>query len=782
MTESPLQKKKVAKMLQTLAAAYLANRQYENAIEKFLQLKGLGDEEPSTYVGLAGAYLALKQTSPQALQAYKLFCDFYPENGELISNIAALLLQNELRDEAALHIYRCAIAFHPSFEKDLHLLLLQAFEQSGDLALALQAARSAALLPGSDALAIRKLVALSWRQQRFDELIQELKMLPEQPLLAGEIGLYAALSLAHRSLQKKTPLSAKEIKSIKAAGAGLLPFKTIVQVRDYCTLFFALAHSHGPQASLVEEPVALGVKSEGRESENYYLNRSVVSTAGGKSNDLWNEFIRQINGLEAKTQMGPAINLRNHKEIIVADSPGPFTGEARAIMVLTLRAPLSSVDDGLQPRAAAGIDESVLAFFAELQTPETQARLFDDGLLVVSHSPKNLMQLAIRSLRSFTKEPFPRPGSLADSSILLHAMSEAADDDDLPAFALFNTALQVAGNLPSPQPPPDGESNRAQRRTRLFITQDALVSLQMQAERLLSNRRLSSAGIAGLAVNLDEVLWHNPFELADDRRPMSLGRFAVVKKLRSTEISTTFVARDPKLGVTAILKSLSPSGATPSDEEAMMEAIRRVGRLTHPGVALIHDMSKRDGFVYFVREFVEGHSLRDEASFANLQSLSKILTLGVQTCRTLHDAHRAGVLHLNLKPTNFWLTPEGAIKLTDFALPGARRSDFPTIEENSDDIYLAPEVRESAAASPASDVYSLAALLFLMIRNLPASETAMTDVILGLRSSPEENIPESIKEILFSAVAYDPLARPQSMAEFERHLRYCLAMLPPSDA
>jgi serine/threonine-protein kinase len=312
---------------------------------------------------------------------------------------------------------------------------------------------------------------------------------------------------------------------------------------------------------------------------------------------------------------------------------------------------------------------------------------------------------------------------------------------------------------------------------RLFITKKTLDLVSDGAKRLPGIRHTCPAGVSGPVMEVQEVLWRDPFEFVSERHPVPVGRFMVVKKLKDHGARTVFLARDLKLGVNAIFKSLTSRGARSFDEEQAMQSLRRVGKLAHPSLAIIHDMGKHDGVLYFVREFVEGHSLREEESFAKLQSLPKILTAGLLASRALQYAHREGVLHLNLKPTNCWITQDGKIKLTDFSLLGVHPETFAGRDDGRDDMYIAPEVREAGTASFASDVYSLAAIIFLMISHYQTAVRPHPDRFTP--PTPDDGVPESVREVLFSAMAHDPDARPQSMAELERQLRYCQSLLSP---
>lgn len=758
MAESSWQKQKVTNILQNLAAAYLANRQYENAIEKFLQLKALSDEDPSTGLGLAGAFLGLKKTSPDALDAYRRFCDLFPEDGELISNIAELLLTNHARGNEALHIYRCALAFHPPFERELHLVLIEALEARGDLPLALQAARSAALLPGGDSAAVKKLVALSWRQRRFDELLQELMMLAEQPALAHDVRRFIALTLAYRAFENSLALTAKESRFVENVVSMMQPVKTLAQARDFCLLQLAVARSERPSAILVEQAAA-SEKSEIAHAQAYFRgSRQVETGTAGPldfSGTLW------------------AGDEDNTNELIGGEeADDAMTAHTNAVLVIAANPPLALLENSTTSQE---VDDSFRYLFEGMNFRTQRIRRFADGLIAIAESPHELVDVATTLLRSSAGERLQAKRPRFPFCALIHAMRDDYSDEALRTLSLLSSALQLLSRSSLSAQSEDRKDSTPN--AKLFITTEALDAGHEAAGLVITNPRRLPAGIVGPEVEVGEIIWQNPFEARADQRPAQIGRFVVGKKICSMEFFSTFMARDHTLGVAAILKAFSPRHSTNFEEEEIWRAIRRAGRLTHPGLPLVHDMGTHEGVFYFIREFVEGHSLAEEQSFGQVRSVTKILTFGMQACRALQFAHREGVLHLNLKPSNFWLTPEGKVKLTDFSVPGLHHVAGSHGGAERERNYLAPELRESSSSSPASDVYSLAALLFLMISHLP-SIIAEDDFFAPLDFSPDQRVPEPLKEILFAAIAHDPLARPQSMVEFERQLRDCQSLLP----
>jgi hypothetical protein len=421
----------------------------------------------------------------------------------------------------------------------------------------------------------------------------------------------------------------------------------------------------------------------------------------------------------------------------------------------------------------------LLHLFVEGMNRRVQFKRFDDGVIAVSDSPHELMEIATTLLRKSLKLDLRTAPAFTPPCLLIHGVERGSLDGPAPTVALLNTALQLISKLAVSTQGDDGTSTA--QIARFFVTSEALDADQETQNTIVTNRRDVPAGVIGPEIEIGDVVWLDPFDATIDGRPLQLGRFVVGNKISGSETFSTFTARDQALGITAILKSFRPRRTEIFDEEELTQAIRRIGRLTHPGLALIHDMGKHEGIFYFVREYIEGYSLADERTFSQIQSVAKILTLGMQACRALHAAHREGILHLNLKPGNFWVSPEGKVKLTDFSLPGLYDPSYDGSTAYREQSHIAPELRESAGSSPASDVYALAALLFSMISRLPAV-VAEDDFFAPLNFSPDQRVPERLKEILFAAVAHDPLSRPQSMLDFERLLRECQPLLLSSIA
>jgi len=170
---------------------------------------------------------------------------------------------------------------------------------------------------------------------------------------------------------------------------------------------------------------------------------------------------------------------------------------------------------------------------------------------------------------------------------------------------------------------------------------------------------------------------------------------------------------------------------------------RAVSALNHPHICHLYDIGSQDGTAYLVMEYLEGESLAERLRKGPLP-LKQALEFGVQITEALATAHRAGILHRDLKPGNVMLTASGA-KLLDFGLAKAvpalggpvsaaisgmtPSTPTMTIAELSSAPkaltergtvvgtfqYMAPEVLQGAEADARSDIFGLGCVLYEMI-------------------------------------------------------------------
>ncbi|MBX6385948.1 MAG: serine/threonine protein kinase, partial [Microbispora sp.] len=212
---------------------------------------------------------------------------------------------------------------------------------------------------------------------------------------------------------------------------------------------------------------------------------------------------------------------------------------------------------------------------------------------------------------------------------------------------------------------------------------------------------------------------------------------------------------------------------------------RITAALTDPGIAQVFDYGETDGLAYLVMELVRGEPL--SAILARNGALGADITLDIveQAGRGLHAAHRAGVIHRDIKPGNLLVTEAGQVKITDFgiarALEAAPLTATGTIVGTAQ--YVSPEQASGTTLTPASDIYSLGVVAYECLAGHPPF-TAETPVALALRHINDtpaplpEHVPAPVAALVMSMLAKDPAARPETgpvLLDKVRTLREALA-------
>jgi eukaryotic-like serine/threonine-protein kinase len=249
------------------------------------------------------------------------------------------------------------------------------------------------------------------------------------------------------------------------------------------------------------------------------------------------------------------------------------------------------------------------------------------------------------------------------------------------------------------------------------------------------------------------------------------GRYLIERRLGAGGMSTVFEARDTVLERPVAVKLLAEHLA---EDEAFVARFRRealaAARLQHPNVVQVFD-SGRDpetGRHYIVMEFVDGPScadlLREHKRFKIAQTVQYVR----DACNGLDYAHRAGVVHRDVKPGNLLVADEtGFTKLADFGIAKAaeqtRITQFGAVLGTA--AYLSPEQAHGDEAGPASDIYSLGVCTYQFLTGrLPHEYGSLTELALKQQQ-------ESIEPIT--------ALRPEVPRELDQAVRLCLEREPP---
>lgn len=267
-------------------------------------------------------------------------------------------------------------------------------------------------------------------------------------------------------------------------------------------------------------------------------------------------------------------------------------------------------------------------------------------------------------------------------------------------------------------------------------------------------------------------------------------RFALQGRIGAGNHGVVFRARDRHLGRDVAIKRFSHYLA--DDPRAMRRITREVetlARISHPHVVTIHDlvqMPDGDGEVtpHLVMELVEGTSLRDLLAARGPSVRSVVAVQGV--LEGLAACHRAGVLHLDIKPANVLVTVGGGVKIVDFGIARAASDATATIAGTPH--YMAPE-QYDGRADERSDVYSVGCLLYECLTGRAPFEGTMAAQLLAHRSQPRPDpravapdVGDALAAAVTRAMAIDPDERFASVDAMRAALLAAVDQRPGAEA
>lgn len=183
-------------------------------------------------------------------------------------------------------------------------------------------------------------------------------------------------------------------------------------------------------------------------------------------------------------------------------------------------------------------------------------------------------------------------------------------------------------------------------------------------------------------------------------------------------MATVYLARDRRLDRRVALKVMHAHLADSPDFVARFRReARAAARLSNPGVVAVYDQGTVDGLAYLVMELVEGSNLRVLLASGPV-SVKEALELTAQVLHPLGAAHRAGLIHRDVKPENVLLPADGSVaKVADFGLARAITEATQTTTGNilGTVAYLAPELITKGVATPRADVFSVGVILYELL-------------------------------------------------------------------
>jgi serine/threonine protein kinase len=259
-------------------------------------------------------------------------------------------------------------------------------------------------------------------------------------------------------------------------------------------------------------------------------------------------------------------------------------------------------------------------------------------------------------------------------------------------------------------------------------------------------------------------------------------RYQIGNTLGKGGMAVVYRARDLTLERNVAIKVLLEKYSTdPAFREHFHQEAKAAANLTHPNIVTIYDFGFDAERLYIIMEFVPGTDLKHLQEEYGRFGIQQTLNLMRQVCAGVGYAHRAGLVHCDIKPQNLLITPDRRLKVVDFGIARALASINP--EEKTEIVwgsphYFSPEQAAGNAPSPASDVYSIGVIMYEMLTGqLPFKASTSSELARmhrqDLPQAPRElnpEIPLALEEILLKVLSKEPAARYRTADQLGRVL------------
>jgi serine/threonine-protein kinase len=264
--------------------------------------------------------------------------------------------------------------------------------------------------------------------------------------------------------------------------------------------------------------------------------------------------------------------------------------------------------------------------------------------------------------------------------------------------------------------------------------------------------------------------------------PILGNRYKIIEQLGTGGMAEVYQARDLMLERPVAVKVLrSDYSSEPGFQERFRHEARAAANLSHPNIVTIHDFGFDASQLYIVMEYIPGMTLKEMIQTRGRFTPEEAIPLMVQACAGMGYAHRAGLVHCDVKPHNMLVTPDLRLKVADFGIARALAGIQP--EEKADTVwgsplYFSPEQAAGFAPTPASDVYSLGVTFYEMLTSQTPFMSNRADTLAEMHRELTPRPPSlfnpavspGLEQIVMKTLAKEPSARYRTADQLGRVL------------
>jgi serine/threonine protein kinase/Tfp pilus assembly protein PilF len=273
-----------------------------------------------------------------------------------------------------------------------------------------------------------------------------------------------------------------------------------------------------------------------------------------------------------------------------------------------------------------------------------------------------------------------------------------------------------------------------------------------------------------------------------------LGRYEILSQLGTGGMGEVYLGQDTTLDRKVALKILPPNLAEDTDRMSrFVREAKSASALNHPNIITIHEIGEIDGLHFIATEYIEGETLKTRLNMESL-SLKSTLEIALQVVSALEAAHRAGIVHRDIKPDNIMVRYDGIVKILDFGLLKLIRSEGSEVDKEAETkmqvktsmgvimgtvAYMSPEQARGQETDARTDIWSFGCVLYEMLTHQqPFPGETMPDVWANIINAEPASIlahrsdtPAELERIIAKTVRKNREERYQSAKELFNDLQ-----------
>jgi serine/threonine protein kinase len=260
-------------------------------------------------------------------------------------------------------------------------------------------------------------------------------------------------------------------------------------------------------------------------------------------------------------------------------------------------------------------------------------------------------------------------------------------------------------------------------------------------------------------------------------------RYRVIKKLATGGMAYVYLGHDMTLDRTIAIKILKQGlSRDKAFRDQFHQEAKAAANLSHPNIVTIHDFGYDAHKLFIIMEYVRGLDLKTYLHRQPNLTLKDALELVIQACDGIGYAHRAGIIHCDIKPHNMLVTHDQKLKVTDFGIAravSAMQTDQPQSVVWGSPHYFSPEQAAGYDPTPSSDVYSLGVVLFEAMTGVLPFESGDNSELARMHideppprpRSLNPSVPNQLEQIILKVLSKDPSSRYRTAEQMAIHLR-----------